>query len=155
MINSRTETGTGVIPAGTAITGATISSTVDPKTLAFTGITAQAFKNLVQTAHSTLWLYIPSTNVLRKIEGFPGDLLIRVTENLTGVSGLAFQIVDAKLYSWYVDNIGAANGLLDGAALADGSSISDTAPKYPAQKVKDAITFDATGTTFVIREEIL
>lgn len=155
MLTTRTETGTGVIPAGTAISGATISSTVDARTLVFTGITAQAFKDLVQTAHSTLWLYIPSTNTLRKIEGFPGDLLIRVTEDLTGVSGLAFEVVDAKLYSWYIENTGAASGLVDGGALPAGSSLGDTAPKYPAQKVKDALTFSATGTTFVIREEIL
>lgn len=155
MITTRTSSSTGTIPAGTAVSGATITtSTADNKVLQVSGITAAELREAVTIKRNT-WLYIPSTNVLRKIDGLSGDLNIRVTEATAGVSGLAFQIVVGNLQSWNVENTGAGAGVLNGGSIPSGTVKYNAAPEEPVKKTLDVVTFDGSGTTLVITEQIL
>lgn len=151
----RTSTTTGTIPAGTNATGTVTASTINNTRLLVSGTTNDAFKaEHGAPIRSNQYLYIPSTGAISKIVGysFNDAPLIILEQSVGAVSGVAFQIIDGNLTAWEVANVGAADGVLDGATFSQNRSLALSAKEYPINRYLDVITFNATGTTFEITE---
>jgi hypothetical protein len=164
-LTSRASTTTGTVPASTALSGGTVTTDVNQTSaLIYTGtdVLPSILLDTLCGKVGALWIYIASaTPKIARIlavtpvdESNPAALIyaIILDRAMPSVSGATASYIVADLKRYYVGNQGGASGVFDEVAFIAGEWV-DTEIQYPLNtEWLEAKTFNATGTTFLIRE---
>jgi hypothetical protein len=163
--SSRVSTTTGTVPTSSALSGGTVDTDANKTSvLIYTGTTniTTVLTNVLCGQAGALWIYISSaTPKIARIlavtpvdESNPAALIyaIILDRAMPSVSGATPRYITADLKSYSVVNQTTTAGVFDEVALAGNDSINQ-AIQYPLNTGwLDAKTFDATGTSFLIKE---
>lgn len=164
--STRSSTTTGTIPAATAISGGTFTRDTNKTTaIIYTGtdVLTDIFPDTATGDQGYAWIYFASsaTPKLFRVIGVtliddtnPAALeyVVLLDRAISAISSVSGSYIYADLKSYAVVNEGSASGIFDGVTLAAGASINQ-AIQYPLNwDWLEAKTFDATGTTFLIKE---
>lgn len=163
--SSRVSTTTGTVPAATTISGGTVTTdTNKTSVLIYTGtdVLTDIFTSTRVGAAGSAWVYIISATpkIARVLGVTEVDLTneaalvyaIVLDRAMPSVSAQTASYIVADLKSYSVVNQGGAAGVFDEVALAEAGSINQSI-QYPLNTGwLEAKTFNATGTSFLIKE---
>lgn len=161
--NFRTDTGKGVIPTYTTISGTLTTNATKTTFLDYAGaVTAQTIfgVDLQLALANNLYVYEnASTNgSVRKIVGVHTNGTAWSIEVESAFdSPLAaenLKLITANLNDYSVANEGGSDGILDGKLFVAGATvhIEENSNRRMAKVHREAKAFNATGTTFLITE---